>query len=206
LLRISIGRLQIDILIFYLQFPDATSENWQHLLGSIASYEYQSGMLSTATESNRKDMTDTQGNLEDRYAKLETEKEILNVDFDKMKVEKNHMEEQLLEWLEVHRKLQTNLEHVSEEKEELQKMLDESYAGDVQGKNDQQKLKEMVVILEAKVTDLNEELKKETERSAKVLEEKEKSIEEYQTQINKRNEYLKQLQQRQTEMENAQVK
>ncbi|XP_031566123.1 optineurin-like isoform X2 [Actinia tenebrosa] len=191
---------QIDNQIEENQFTEVAVENWHQLLGSIASYEYQTGTLFHGIEKQHESSSEVSSedisSQKDGYSQLEAVK----VDLDKLKDEKDHMEKQLLEMLEINKKLQTRSEHAKEEKEELQKMLNERLEKDAERGNEQQELKEMVHNLNAKVESLNEELQKKTQEMSEAEKENKRLAAECEVRFQKEEELKQKLREMEIEM------
>ena len=164
------------------QIPEGTSENWRLLLGSLASFNYQTGMSQRNVESLAKEMSrqshdgaesqfKSRINLEGKYAELETEKEILKVDLEKIRVEKLHAEEKLDELKQEHDKLKKSFAQIKEEAEQTRQLLNEQYEANIQEQNHNQNLQNEVEKLTKELQLNNEGLAKKGEEN-KILSKK----------------------------------
>lgn len=109
------------------------TETWQQLLGSLVFYKYNAGIPQRNEKSLAQEMAcdgesstaKPRENYKQKYMELETEKAILQVDNEKIKVEKENLESQLEELTKECSRLKTNFEQMRQDKDEIQKLLDD---------------------------------------------------------------------------------
>ncbi|KAK3728948.1 hypothetical protein QZH41_016818, partial [Actinostola sp. cb2023] len=172
------------------EMSESTTESWRLLLGSLASYNFQTGIPPRNVESLASEMLSerhahSNTDMQDRYTELQTENEILKVDMEKVAVEKQQAEEKLSELQGECNKLRVSFGHIREEKEELQKMLNEQCETSTKEQNDYQEMEKVCQCLQNEIQTLNEKLQHTNEKLAKSTEENERLSKAHDVEIQK---------------------
>ncbi|KXJ24168.1 hypothetical protein AC249_AIPGENE16633 [Exaiptasia diaphana] len=144
----------------------------QQLLGSLASYNYKSFFSQRNEEPLDSELS---GELRFFYKTADQkskdiETEILRFFFEKVKVEKCHLDDKLTETKEELKKVQESSKRTKEEKEQLRKLLDEQY---LKNEKDQNEMASVCKNLQDENQKLKEELTNKNEELTKKMEEKE---------------------------------
>ncbi|XP_028517942.1 kinesin heavy chain [Exaiptasia diaphana] len=163
---------QISALQEHIKAIDSDFFFCEQLLGSLASYNYKSFFSQRNEEPLDSELS---GELRFFYKTADQkskdiETEILRFFFEKVKVEKCHLDDKLTETKEELKKVQESSKRTKEEKEQLRKLLDEQY---LKNEKDQNEMASVCKNLQDENQKLKEELTNKNEELTKKMEEKE---------------------------------